>query len=293
MFRKLIFGFLLLIFSQKLFAQDITVSSPSKLIADSFYQQKDFLNATINYEKYLLHEYGAFIYVDYILLAHSYYKSGNEEKALWALSFLVKAFIYSECQEIQLNFRNTTLEKNKQYIEILEKCDCNRMGKSRAFKPDVAGLLDSIYRGDQVGRSIVSNPGLPWRFIDNTSSLHLVDSIYKKYGWLSKSEVGQNASMAQFLVIQHSNLESQVKREDRIKDAVQKCLIEPEVYALLLDRISVQRGQKQLYGTQLTPDMLTYLPVKDEKNLNQIRLDFGLLPIETYLKSSNSIKEIH
>jgi len=99
--------------------------------------------------------------------------------------------------------------------------------------------------------------------------------------------------MAQFLVIQHANLESKLKREDRVKNAVQNCLIEPEVYALLLDKISVQRGEKQLYGTQLTPDSLTYLPVKDEKNLNQIRLDFGLLPIEKYLKSSNCNKEIH
>lgn len=289
MFRILILGFLILLLNKELIAQDISEISPSKLIADSFYQQKDFLNATINYEKYLLHEYGAFN--DYILLSHSYYKSGNEEKALWALSFLVKAFIYSECQEIQLYFRNTTLENNKQYIEVLKKCDCNRMGKSRAFKPAVAGLLDSIYIGDQVGRSIVSNPGLPWRFIDNTSSLHLIDSIYKKYGWLSKSEVGPNASMAQFLVIQHSNLESQLKREDRIKDAVQKCLIEPAVYALLVDRIAIQKGEKQLFGTQMmfdsTLQKYTYLPVKDEKNLNQIRLDFGLLPIETYLKASN------
>jgi len=99
--------------------------------------------------------------------------------------------------------------------------------------------------------------------------------------------------MAQFLVIQHSNLECQVKREDRIKDPVQRCLIEPQVYALLLDRISVQEGEKQLYGTQLTFDGCTYLPVKDEKNLNQRRLDFGLLPIETYLKTYNRNKEMH
>jgi len=101
--------------------------------------------------------------------------------------------------------------------------------------------------------------------------------------------------MAQFLVIQHSNLECQVKREDRIKNAVQRCLIEPQVYALLLDRISVQKGEKQLYGTQMMFDSTykkyTYLPVKDENNLNQRRLDFGLLPIETYLKASNNYIE--
>ena len=292
MIRKIILIFLIIILTKELRAQDISVNSPSKLIADSFYQNNDFLNAAINFEKYLLHETDASIDHDYILLAHSYYKSGNEEKAIWALSFLVKAFIYSECQEIQLYFRNTTLEKNEQYIELLKKCDCNRIGKSREFRPEVAGLLDSIYIGDQVGRSIVSNPGLPFRFIENTSSLHLIDSIYQKYGWLSKSEVGPNASMAQFMVIQHSNLESQLKREDRIKDAVQKCLIEPEVYALLLDRISVQKGEKQLYGTQKMYDSTlkkyTYMPVKDEKNLNQRRLDFGLLPIETYLKTSKN-----
>ena len=293
MVQKLILIFIIIIFSKALIAQDDLVSSPSKLIADSFYQHKDFLNAAINYEKYLLYENGATIDHDYILLAHSYYKSGNEEKALWDLSFLVKSFIYSECQEIQLYFKHTTLEKNSQYIEILKKCDCNRLGKTREFKPELAGLLDSIYKGDQLGRSIMTNPGLPFRYIDNNASLQIIDSIYQKYGWLSKSEVGENASMAQFLVIQHANLESQVKRKDRVKNAVQNCLIEPWAYALLLDRISVRKGEKQLYGTQMTPDSLTYLPVEDEKNLNQRRLDFGLLPIEKYLKSSNSNKEMH
>ena len=82
MIRKIISIFLIIILNKGLIAQDISVNSPSKLIADSFYQQKDFLNATINYEKYLLHETGASIDHEYILLAHSYYKSGNEEKAI-------------------------------------------------------------------------------------------------------------------------------------------------------------------------------------------------------------------
>jgi hypothetical protein len=66
---------------------------------------------------------------------------------------------------------------------------------------------------------------------------------------------------------------------------------------LLVDRIAIGQGEKQLYGTQLTIDSVTkkytYLPVKEEKYLNQRRLDFGLLPIETYLKSYNSNKEMH
>jgi acid stress-induced BolA-like protein IbaG/YrbA len=243
--RELILSMFLILISKGIIAQQ-NVASTTKTRADSFYAKKDYANAAAYYEKYLLYETGSVIDHDYILLAHSFYKAGNHEKAIWALSFLVKSFIFSECQEIQFYFKHTIVDTNLQYIETLKKCECNRIGKSRAFKSDVAGLLDSIYMGDQVGRSIVSNPGLPWRYIDNTSSLHLIDSIYKKYGWLSKSEVGPNASMAQFLVIQHSNLESQVKRQDRVKNAVQNCLIEPDVHALLLDRISVQKGEKQL-----------------------------------------------
>jgi uncharacterized protein YfaT (DUF1175 family) len=68
---------LIIILIKELIAQDITVISPSKLIADLFYQHKDFLNAAINYEKYLLYETGASGDREYILLAHSYYKAGN------------------------------------------------------------------------------------------------------------------------------------------------------------------------------------------------------------------------
>ena len=88
MIRKIILIFITIILTKGLIAQDISVNSPSKLIADSFFQNKGFLNATMNYEKYLLHKTGASIDHDYILLAHSYYKTGNEEKPYGHYRFL-------------------------------------------------------------------------------------------------------------------------------------------------------------------------------------------------------------
>ena len=88
MIRKIILIFITIILTKGLIAQDISVNSPSKLIADSFYQNNDFLNAAVNFEKYLLYETGASLDYDYILLAHSYYKTGNEEKPYGHYRFL-------------------------------------------------------------------------------------------------------------------------------------------------------------------------------------------------------------
>ena len=61
-----------------------------------------------------------------------------------------------------------------------------------------------------------------------------------------------------------------------------------EDWALLLDRVLVQEGKEQIYGSQVheNPDTGEYelYPVEDEKNLNKRRSEIDLIPIEEYLK---------
>ena len=57
--------------------------------------------------------------------------------------------------------------------------------------------------------------------------------------------------------------------------------------ALLIDRIRVYKGQKQLYGTQVKMESTrqkSFDAIEDEKNVNKRRAEVGLGPLEEYAK---------
>jgi len=62
----------------------------------------------------------------------------------------------------------------------------------------------------------------------------------------------------------------------------------PEQYGYLLDRILVNEGKPQVYGTQQVPDeikpIINYKPMKKPEKVNERRMKLGMMPIEYYLK---------
>jgi hypothetical protein len=119
--------------------------------------------------------------------------------------------------------------------------------------------------------------------------LRRLEEIIKQYGWPGKSLVGADASLAAFLIIQHSDYEYQKKYFPLIKEAEKKKQIDPGDVALLEDRILMREGKKQIYGTQLMWNKNTgkyeLYPVEDEEHLDLLRASVGLQPIAEYLKS--------
>ena len=77
--------------------------------------------------------------------------------------------------------------------------------------------------------------------------------IIKEYGFPTKKLVGKDAMEGIFLVIQHADMDKawQATQLPNIKNAVDKGDIHAQDYAYLYDRIKVNAGEKQLYGTCL------------------------------------------
>lgn len=107
-----------------------------------------------------------------------------------------------------------------------------------------------------------------------------IKKIITRYGWPGFSVVGKRAARAAWLVVQHmdSNLAFQEKCLKLLQKAVHKKEAEKKYYAYLVDRVRVNRGQKQLYGTQFlyTKGELRVAPLSDPKNLNARRKGAGL-----------------
>lgn len=115
-----------------------------------------------------------------------------------------------------------------------------------------------------------------------------IRQIIDRYGWPGKDDIGEEANETLFLCIQHvDELEVQEKYLPLLKHAVDKGNAEGWHYAFLTDRIRMNSGRKQVYGTQTIVDSngeLDYVvPLEDPDNVDSLRRSVGLEPMDVYL----------
>lgn len=116
----------------------------------------------------------------------------------------------------------------------------------------------------------------------------IVSNILDTYGWLGPKEVGQHASNALFLVIQHSQLETQVKYLPLLQKAVIDKKADIMEVAMLEDKMAIYQGKKQKYGTQLPPHPITgkrmFWPIEDLEKIDELRKQIGFPPMSESLE---------
>lgn len=121
----------------------------------------------------------------------------------------------------------------------------------------------------------------------DAKNLATVTAILDKYGWVGSDKVGE-ATSAIWLVIQHSNLEVQKKYFPMMEEAARKGDIPKSFVALTDDRINVNEGKPQKYGSQLMKDKTGRhrpFPLLDESRVDEWRKEAGLEPLDEYLKA--------
>lgn len=121
----------------------------------------------------------------------------------------------------------------------------------------------------------------------NEHNLTQLEVIIEEYGWPKKSEVGGMAAGTAFLVIQHSDLETQKKYLPIMTEAANNREAEWSSLAMLKDRINMREGKAQIYGSQIRIDedgsYMVY-EIENPEFVNQRRVEVGLGPIEEYVQ---------
>ncbi|GCC50667.1 hypothetical protein SanaruYs_08850 [Chryseotalea sanaruensis] len=132
-----------------------------------------------------------------------------------------------------------------------------------------------------------------WKIIEKKDSLNLIkiEAILGKYGWLGSEIIGESGNSTLFLVIQHSDIETQVKYLPMMRDAVKNGKAKASSLALLEDRVALRLGNKQIYGSQVSWNMKTneyyILPLDDPDNVDKRRAAVGLQPLGDYVSNWN------
>ena len=117
----------------------------------------------------------------------------------------------------------------------------------------------------------------------DSMALHKVQIIIDQYGWLGKSEVGDEANRALFLTIQHAqNNSAREKYFPLLKASAEAGESDLSAMATMQDRILVEQGEKQRYGTQsrMVNGQQELYPVEDPDELNKRRKKVGLGKME-------------
>ncbi len=119
------------------------------------------------------------------------------------------------------------------------------------------------------------------------ANLKRLGEIVAAHGWPAISAVGQKASAAAFLIVQHSDPTSQKKYLPVLRAAVESGEAQPQDLALLEDRVLMHEGKKQRYGSQLQPNGkggYEFYPIEDEVRVDERRKAVGLPPLSEYAK---------
>ena len=123
-------------------------------------------------------------------------------------------------------------------------------------------------------------------YIDSTNLVE-VEAIISQYGWPGKSFVGIPGNQTCFLVIQHSDSATRAKYLPVLQKSVDDGESFPSDLALLQDRVLMDGGAKQIYGSQIIYDRQgnpVFYPIEDEINVNARRKKMGLQSIEKYAR---------
>lgn len=91
------------------------------------------------------------------------------------------------------------------------------------------------------------------------------------------------------MIIQHADRDKEWQQSqlENVEIAVKKGDLDGQSYAYLYDRIQVNNGEKQLYGTQFSKvdpvsKTVELAPTEDIEHLDERRMEIGLMPIEMY-----------
>lgn len=112
-------------------------------------------------------------------------------------------------------------------------------------------------------------------------------ALLDTYGWPTTSEVTEYAAAGAALIVNHASHDDRVKYFPLLKEAFEKGEAQPLRFAKMQDRILVEEGKEQLYGTQIKFENLVRepYPIQDPEQVDKRRKAIGLGPLKPYLKA--------
>lgn len=270
-------------------------------LAWAHYEAQDYALAAETYEK----AFAAFDDKGYVNdrynAACSWALAGNPDAAFRNLKRIAVKGGYSDLSHMLADTDLKSLHGDKRWEDLVETVRKNKEQQEKDYDIELVSLLDSIYETDQKYRREASAMSEKYGWdapemqeildkMGKQDSLNLiaVTAILDERGWLGADVIGDKGNATLFLVIQHADLETQLKYLPMMQKAVEKGKARASSLALLEDRINLRQGKKQIYGSQIgtDPESGEYyvLPLENPDKVDERRAEVGLGPLAEYTR---------
>lgn len=218
------------------------------------------------------------------------FELGKKEKIISILSKQNQRTLEEICNKELFTERLTDIQICKSIVkdEIVENKELQielikMYINDQSVRGNVISEIITKYKLDQY--ELTNKDGVS---VDKTNRDRLKE-IISEFGFPTRHLVGKDAMQGVFLMIQHSDgdKEWQKKQLTHIKKAVNQGDMDGQSYAYLYDRIKINGGEKQLYGTQfknVDPINKTVELADTDgiENLDRRRMEVGMMPIQMY-----------
>lgn len=127
---------------------------------------------------------------------------------------------------------------------------------------------------------------------NHKENTHKLFELLNKYGWPTASRVTEFAAAGAALIINHTDHETRTKYFPLLEKAFKEGEAQPLRYAKMKDRLLVEQGKKQLYGTQWKFENSNKVPhpIETQEYVDKRRAKIGLGPLSIYLKQRFDIE---
>lgn len=168
--------------------------------------------------------------------------------------------------------------------------------KKIMFNQGLANELKDMTTIDQIAANFPSGEYKNWsrerwnRFGDSifNKNKKRLKEIFAEYGYSGYDLVGKEGETDFWVMVQHCDSDTVFQRDvlDKLLIETNKKNADPRHFGLLTDRVRINTGRKQNYGTQVWYNNFGQAFPKslvDSSNVNKRREEIGLEPIEQYL----------
>jgi hypothetical protein len=276
--------------------------------ADSLYKTRSYLLSAQMYSAAFKSFGWKGIVSDRYNAACSWALADSPDSAFFQLEKIAFKGNYINYKHITTDADLRSLHKDHRWVKVIQKVSENKEKSEIGFNKQLLFKLDSMYELDQKWRNYLTR-FLNKQLTDDTisekrisASLQRVDSlnhfelktIFKTFGFPNTDLIGSAGTNRFWLLVQHQDLHPDFQEEVLVEmkkqtDAGKASRLD---YAYLLDRVRVNTGRLQVFGTQmiLNADKSSYepKPVEALETLNERRASVGLSSIEDYIQTMNS-----
>lgn len=156
-----------------------------------------------------------------------------------------------------------------------------------ATEPELRAELVAMLEEDQAERSgeVATSNDRP--------RAERLREIVERHGWPTYAMVGEDGATAAWAIAQHADHDVALQKQmlDLMSAAVDQGEADPSQLAFLTDRVAINNGRPQVYGSQMgcVAGEAVPGPIEDEANVDDRRAAMGLEPLADYLAQFDEV----